>query len=67
MARARKAICEFYGAQRRRYGEALADLGVELHTGDGGPLGPMMRFSFGPLGPDSFDSDVVILERCLRP
>ena len=109
VAQARNAICDFYSSQRRRYGEALADLGVELHTGDGGfyhwgrlpdgltgdtfndrlfqhdtgilpgrlcdmarrgdegPLGPMMRFSFGPLGPDSFESDVAILERCLRP
>ena len=109
VAHARRAICEFYSSQRRRYGEALADLGVELHTGDGGfyhwgrlpngltgdtfndrlfehdagilpgrlcdmarrgdggPLGPMMRFSFGPLGPESYEADVAILERCLRP
>jgi aspartate/methionine/tyrosine aminotransferase len=33
--------------------------------GDEGPLGPMMRFSFGPLGPDSFESDIAILEQCL--
>jgi aspartate/methionine/tyrosine aminotransferase len=33
--------------------------------GESGPLGPMMRFSFGPLPPESFESDVAILERCL--
>ena len=33
--------------------------------GDDGPLGPMMRFSFGPLGPESFESDVEILKACL--
>ena len=33
--------------------------------GDSGPLGPMMRFSFGPLSPESFEADVAILERCL--
>ncbi len=33
--------------------------------GDEGPLGPMMRFSFGPLGPGSFESDIAILEQCL--
>ena len=109
VALAREAICEFYSFQRERYGRALADLGVELHTGTGGfyhwgrlpdgltgdsfnerlfehdagilpgrlcdmarrgddgPLGPMMRFSFGPLSPESFESDVAILEHCLRP
>lgn len=33
--------------------------------GDEGPMGPMMRFSFGPLGPDSYASDLAILEACL--
>ena len=107
VAHARRAICDFFAHQRERYGEALAELGVELHTGDGGfyhwgrlpggltgdtfndrlfeheagilpgrlcdmarrgddgPLEPMMRFSFGPLGPDSFESDVEILRACL--
>lgn len=105
---ARTAIGRFYAAQRARYGAALADLGFELFTGEGGfyhwarlpdgltgdtfnerlfahragilpgrlcdmarrgddgPLGPLMRFSFGPLAPDSFEEDVRILTRCLR-
>ncbi len=33
---ARTAISTFYGEQRDRYGAALAELGVELFTGDGG-------------------------------
>ncbi|QDU65151.1 aminotransferase class I/II-fold pyridoxal phosphate-dependent enzyme [Engelhardtia mirabilis] len=103
---ARRAIAEYYTMQRDRYGAALADLGLELFTGDGGfyhwgrlpegltgdafnerlfeheagilpgrlcdmarrgddgPMGPLIRFSFGPLGPDSFESDVAILSKC---
>ena len=33
---ARRAVGEFYGSQRRRYAEALAKLGFELFTGEGG-------------------------------
>ena len=33
---ARAAIGDFYSSQRQRYGQALADLGFELFTGDGG-------------------------------
>ncbi len=33
---ARQAIGQFYGSQRERYGEALAKLGFELFTGNGG-------------------------------
>ncbi|MCA8976751.1 MAG: pyridoxal phosphate-dependent aminotransferase [Planctomycetes bacterium] len=33
--------------------------------GDDGPLGSMIRFSFGPLGADSFEDDVRILEQCV--
>jgi len=33
--------------------------------GDEGPLGDMIRFSFGPLPPDSFERDVAILAQCL--
>lgn len=104
---ARAAIARFYTGQRQRYGEALAGLGLELFTGnggfyhwgrlpdgltgdafnerlfrhragilpgrlcdmarrgDGGPLGGMIRFSFGPLPPDSFAGDVAILRQCL--
>jgi len=35
-AHARKAVGEYYGAQRDRYRTALESLGFELHTGDGG-------------------------------
>lgn len=104
---ARVAIGNYYGRQRERYGNALADLGVELFTGAGGfyhwgrlpggltaaefnerlfryqaailpgtlcdmfrrgessPMVDFIRFSFGPLGPESFDSDVEILKKCL--
>lgn len=105
--RARTAVATFFTMQRQRYGEGLARLGVELHTGTGGfyhwgklpggltgdafnerlfeheagilpgrlcdmarrgddgPLGPMIRFSFGPLSADSYESDMAILEKCL--
>ncbi|NIM02198.1 MAG: aminotransferase class I/II-fold pyridoxal phosphate-dependent enzyme [Acidobacteria bacterium] len=33
---AREAVRSFYSDQRQRYGHALAELGFELHTGDGG-------------------------------
>jgi len=33
---ARNAVCAFFGEQRRRYGEGLASLGLELYTGTGG-------------------------------
>jgi DNA-binding transcriptional MocR family regulator len=33
---ARDAIGRFYGEQRKRYGDALSDLGFELFTGRGG-------------------------------
>lgn len=33
--------------------------------GDQGPLGPMIRFSFGPLGPESLANDLAILARCV--
>lgn len=104
---ARKAIGEFYGSQRDRYGRALSQLGFELYTGDGGfyhwarlpkglnaeefndrlfkfnaailpgtlcdmmrrgaesPLATFIRFSFGPLGPESFESDVEILRQAI--
>lgn len=36
VAQARTAISSFYSAQRKRYGEGLAELGFELSTGTGG-------------------------------
>jgi len=33
--------------------------------GDAGPLGRMIRFSFGPLGPESYDGDMSILAKCV--
>ncbi|MCK5941884.1 MAG: pyridoxal phosphate-dependent aminotransferase [Planctomycetes bacterium] len=36
VARARDAVAAHYGMQRQRYGEAFADMGLEVHTGDGG-------------------------------
>ena len=104
---AHSAIPEFYSRQRDRYGEAFADMGIELHSGDGGfyhwcrlpgdltaaefnerlfphgaailkgtdcdmarlgdrsPLRQFFRFSFGPLLPDSFESDIEILQKVL--
>lgn len=38
---------------------------MERRGGVDGPLAGMMRFSFGPLEPDSLDEDVEILGRCL--
>ena len=32
---------------------------------DDGPLARFIRFSFGPLGPESFESDLEILSRCV--
>jgi len=36
VAMARNAVNEYFAWQRKRYGEALAELGVELFTGNGG-------------------------------
>ena len=107
VAQARSAISAYFTSQRKRYGEVLGELGIELYTGDGGfyhwgrlpngltgarfnellfahdagilpgrlcdmarrgddgKLGTMMRFSFGPLPPDSFDEDARILRAVL--
>jgi aspartate/methionine/tyrosine aminotransferase len=105
---ARRAVGEFFSAQRQRYGTGLRELGFELYTGGGGfyhwgrlpgsltadefnerlfehdagilpgrlcdmprrkgadcPLERFVRFSFGPLSPDSYDDDMAILSRCL--
>ena len=104
---AHKAIPEFYAGQRQRYGDAFADLGLDLFSGDGGfyhwcrlpgeltaaelnsrlfkygaailkgtdcdmerrgdssPLRQFFRFSFGPLLPESFESDIEFLRMAL--
>lgn len=105
---ARKAVAEFYTAQRKRYRAGLLGLGFELYTGDGGfyhwgrlpgslsadefnerlfkhdagilpgtlcdmarrrgedaPLHRFIRFSFGPLGPESYANDMEILAQCV--
>ena len=104
---AHKAIPEFYASQRQRYGDAFADLGLDLFSGDGGfyhwcrlpgeltaaelnsrlfkygaailkgtdcdmarqednsPLRQFFRFSFGPLLPESFESDIEFLRMAL--
>ncbi|HZL71002.1 MAG TPA: pyridoxal phosphate-dependent aminotransferase [Planctomycetota bacterium] len=36
-----------------------------LRRGDASPLANFFRFSFGPLAPESFDSDIAILQRAL--
>lgn len=36
VAQARQAVNRYFTAQRQRYGEGLAELGFELHTGRGG-------------------------------
>jgi hypothetical protein len=33
--------------------------------GEQGPLHHFIRFSFGPLGPDSYDNDMKILAKCV--
>ncbi len=107
VARARRAVANFYTQQRRRFGDGLRRLGFELFTGNGGfyhwarlpggltgdafnerllrhdaailpgrlcdmarrgdhgPLGTMMRFSFGPLPADATDRALEILAACV--
>jgi arginine:pyruvate transaminase len=108
VTQARTAVSTFYTAQRKRYGEGLADLGLELQTGTGGfyhwgklpqgltgdefnerlfaheagilpgrlcdmartddaksALAHYARFSFGPLGAESYDDDMRILREAL--
>jgi len=102
-----RAVPTFYASQRKRYGEAFTDLGLEVFSGHGGfyhwcmlpgeltaaefnnrlfkhgaailkgtdcdmkrrgdrsPLSQFFRFSFGPLQPESFKSDIKILRKVL--
>lgn len=113
VARARKAVDRHYGMQRARYGEAFANMGLGVHTGDGGfyhwmklphglnagelnrrlfkhgaailegkdcdmarphakdpgyvsPYDSWFRFSFGPLLPETFESDVALMSQVLE-
>ena len=112
VAQARAAIDRHYGRQRARYGEAFREMGLTVHTGEGGfyhwlqlpeglnagelnrrlfrhgaailegidcdmarphakdpeyvsPYESFFRFSFGPLPPESFESDVAIMRQVL--
>ncbi|MCB9833853.1 MAG: pyridoxal phosphate-dependent aminotransferase [Planctomycetes bacterium] len=112
VAQARDAVAAHYGMQRERYGAAFRNMGLTVHTGDGGfyhwlelpeglnahefnrrlfkrgaailegfdcdmarphakdpsyrsPYGSFFRFSFGPLLPETFDSDVAIMAEVL--
>ena len=112
VAQAREAVARHYGAQRERYGEAFAAMGLTVHTGNGGfyhwlelpeglnahelnrrlfrhgaailegfdcdmarphdkdpayrsPYASFFRFSFGPLLPESFESDIALLRKVL--
>ncbi len=113
VARAREAVATHYGMQRARYGKAFEDMGLSLHTGDGGfyhwlelpeglnagelnrrlfkrgaailegfdcdmarphdknpsyvsPYDSFFRFSFGPLLPETFESDITIMREVLE-
>lgn len=112
VAQAREAVAQHYGHQRERYGAAFRDMGLGVHTGDGGfyhwlklpegldagelnrrlfkhgaailegrdcdmarphdkdpayvsPYLNWFRFSFGPLLPETFESDVELFGRVL--
>jgi aspartate/methionine/tyrosine aminotransferase len=38
---------------------------MERRKGPGAPLNNFVRFSFGPLSPESFDDDIAILAKCM--
>ncbi|MCA9320260.1 MAG: aminotransferase class I/II-fold pyridoxal phosphate-dependent enzyme, partial [Planctomycetes bacterium] len=112
VALAREAVAKHYGMQRARYGAAFEDMGLKVHTGDGGfyhwlelpeglnagelnrrlfrrgaailegfdcdmarphdkdpsyqsPYDSFFRFSFGPLLPETFESDIAIMKQVL--
>ena len=109
---AREAVARHYGMQRERYGAAFEDMGLTVHTGDGGfyhwlelpeglnagefnrrlfthgaailegkdcdmarphakdpgyvtPYENFFRFSFGPLLPETFESDIALMKEVL--
>lgn len=65
VTQAREAVCAFYSSQRKRYGQALADLGVELHTGNGGfyHWGKLPR----GLPADQFNQKLFALQAAILP
>jgi len=112
VAQAREAVERHYGMQRERYGAAFREMGLDVHTGDGGfyhwmrlpdgllasefnrrlfkrgaailegvdcdmarphakdpdyvsPYANWFRFSFGPLLPESFESDIAMMRETL--
>ena len=112
VAQARDAVERHYSMQRRRYGDAFKEMGLTIHTGDGGfyhwlelpsglkagefnrrlfrhgaailegidcdmarphgkdpeyvsPYDSFFRFSFGPLLPETFESDIAIMKQVL--
>ena len=112
VVQAREAVAKHYGMQRARYGEAFANMGLDVATGDGGfyhwmklpdgldagelnrrlfkhgaailegkdcdmarphakdpdyvsPYHAWFRFSFGPLLPETFESDVALFGQVL--
>lgn len=112
VAQQREAVQNHYQWQRDRYGEAFANMGLKVHTGNGGfyhwlelpeglncddlnkrlyqrgaailagrdcdmgrphskdpeyvsPYMNMFRFSFGPLLPETFDSDIALMSEVL--
>ena len=111
--KARKAVEQHYNRQRERYGKAFEDMGLGVHTGNGGfyhwlelpegmtsaelnkrlfkrgaailcasecdmsrphskdpnyvtPYSRFFRFSFGPLLPETFESDIQIFSEVLE-
>ncbi|MGZ0175385.1 MAG: pyridoxal phosphate-dependent aminotransferase [Acidimicrobiales bacterium] len=112
VAKARGAVERHYGMQRSRYGAAFEEMGLIVHTGEGGfyhwlelpeglnagelnrrlfrhgaailegfdcdmarphakdpdyvsPYDSFFRFSFGPLLPETFESDVALMKQVL--
>lgn len=112
VTKARDAVASHYGMQRARYGAAFEEMGLTVHTGDGGfyhwlelpdglnatelnrrlfnhgaailegkdcdmarphskdpeyvtPYQNFFRFSFGPLLPETFESDIALMKQVL--
>ena len=57
-----EALLKDDARRRARLKDEIEEIGRRF--GDG-PLGRMIRFSFGPLSADSYEGDIAILERCV--